>query len=245
MPLAKYFKAGQKVSLHALPNDAPGLPFIDSLTCYLLDAGRGYLDLRLPYRVAPGEEYPFTDGMPFELFSDAMGMGIRLTGTFEKKLAASRIRIKHNSDLTMVKRRLSPRCDVNIEVGCTRSQGKLLSFRRQWEKNARALSHATDLSKMPKFPRSNVNLSANGIGMMVKLPVEPADIFMLLINLDDEKPSICALGEVVWFSKREVEGQHKTGFQFLNILESDQQRLAAYVETKNSYVPETEEEEEQ
>jgi len=243
MPLAKYFKAGQKLTLHALPNDAPGPAFVDSLTCYLLDAGRGYLDVRLPYRVAPGEEYPFKDGMPFELFSDAMGMGIRLTGRFEKKLATNRIRIKHNGDLTMVKRRLSPRCDVSIEVGCTRSQGKMLSFRRQWEKNARALSQATDLSKMPKFPSCKINLSANGVGMMVKPPIDTADIFMLLINLGDQKPSICALGEVIWYSKREVEGQHKTGLQFLNILESDQKRLADFVVTKNSYVPETEEEE--
>jgi len=243
MPLAKYFKAGQKVTLRALPTAGQGVAFVDALTCYLLDAGRGYIDLRLPYRVAPGEEYPFNGEVTFEVLADAMGMGIRLTGTFEKKLATGRIRLKHNADLQMIRRRLSARCDVTLEVGLTKSQGKLLSFRRQWEKNARSLSQATDLSKIPRFSRFNINLSASGIGMMAKLPVEQADIYMFLINLDDKKPPICALGEVVWRSTREENGQCKTGFQFLNILESDQKRLTTFVASKNSYVPDQEEDE--
>ena len=59
-----------------------------------------------------------------------------------------------------------------LEVGLTKSQGKLLSFRRQWEKNSRALSQTTDMSKIPRFPRVNVNLSASGVGLMAKLPIE-------------------------------------------------------------------------
>jgi c-di-GMP-binding flagellar brake protein YcgR len=231
---------GQKVSLHVLTDetDAPG--HLDALTGHLHSLGRQTLDLRIPYRTTANESYPFKEGMQFEIMTDSMGVGIQLTGTFEKMLGSNLIRIKHNNDLQMIRRRLSPRLDLTLEIGYTRSGGKLRSFREQWKKYVRMIEQTEDPDKIPKVPEKKVNISASGIGMFVAPPNELADIGMFLINLRDEGKPICALAEVIWKGKRSEGGKVSTGFQFLNIMDRDKKRIEAFVAKGNSDIKDDE-----
>lgn len=243
MPLKKYMKAGQKISLRVLTdkNDAPG--HLDALTTYLHSLGRQTLDLTVPYRTSAEERYPFKEGMQFEIMTNSLGVGIQLTGTLEKITGSNQIRIKHNNDLQMIRRRLFPRVDVNIEIGYTKSGGKLRSFREQWKKYVRMIEQADDLSKLPKVPRKNANISASGIGMLVAPPIEQADIGMFLISLDDKEKPICALAEVIWKSDRLEEGKVRAGFQFLNIMDKDKKRIETAVAKGESYFQEDKDDE--
>ncbi len=236
-------KAGQKVSLHVLTDktDAPG--HLDALTVHLQSLGRQTLDLKIPYRTPANESFPFKDGMQFEIMTNSMGVGIQLTGTFEKMLGTNMIRIKHNNDLQMIRRRLYPRIDLTLEIGYTRSGGKLRSFRDQWKKYVRMIENTEDPDKMPKVPEKKVNISASGIGMFVAPPIEQADIGMLLINLKDKGKPICALVEVIWKGKQSEDGKFSTGFQFLNIMDRDKKRIEEFVAKGNSYTKDDEDEE--
>lgn len=243
MPLQKYLKAGQKLSLRVLTDTEDAAGHLDALTGHLHALGRQTLDLTIPYQTSAEERYPFKVGMKFEIMANAMGVGIQLTGVLEKTVGNDKIRIKHNNDLQMIRRRLSPRIDTNLEVGFTRSGGKLRSFRGQWKKYVQLIEKTDDPSKLPKVPRRKTNISATGIGLFVAPPIEIADIGLFLINLEPKEKPICALAEVIWKKDREEEGRFMTGFQFLNIMDKDKKRIETFVAKGNSYVEDEEEEE--
>ena len=132
---------------------------VDALTCYFKNQGSGYLDVSIPYGSNPDESYPFDPEKKFEILSDSMGIGIRLTGHFEKQLPNNIIRLRHNNDLQLIRRRIEERREELLELGYTKGKGKLKTFRQQWKKNVGILESLEDLSKLPKFPRVNVNIS--------------------------------------------------------------------------------------
>ncbi len=230
MPLKKYFQEEQKILLRALDGAEQGKK-VDALTGYLKNQGTGYLDLSIPYGASRDEGYPFDPAKKFEILSDAMGVGIRLTGHFEKHLQNDVVRIKHNSDLKLIHRRVEERRNAVLEVGYTKGKGKLRSFRQQWQKNIKILENIKDPSKLPKFPRVDVNISMTGVGFKIKTPVEVADLCLLFINLGDGLPPVCTMTEVVWRSEEESGGRCMAGFQFLNILETDMKRIRKFVKT--------------
>jgi hypothetical protein len=228
MPLKKYFKENQKISLMVL-NGSDEVKKVEALTCYLKMQGPNYIDLSIPYGASQEERYPFDPQTGYEILSDSMGVGVRLTGHFEKYLKGNVIRVRHNNDLQLIHRRVEDRRQIVLELGYTKGKGKLKSFRQQWEKNVKILENASDLSKLPKFPQVNVNISMTGVGFKIKTPIEIADLCLLFINLGDGKPPVCTMTEVVWREEEEEDGRCMTGFQFLNILESDRKRIKRFV----------------
>jgi len=239
MPLKKYFKEGQKISLHTI-NGAEEEKMVDSLTCYLKVQGRGYVDLTVPYGSNQDESYPFDPKTKFEILSDSMGVGVRLTGHFEKQLKEDTIRVQHNSDLQLIHRRVEDRRQEVLELGYTKGKGKLRSFRQQWEKNVKILENIKDTSKLPTFPKVDVNISMTGVGFKVKTPIEIADLCLLFINLNDGKPPVCTMTEVVWRDEDESGGRCMAGFQYLNILDKDQKRIRKFVKTTPKKAPDGE-----
>lgn len=234
MQYSKYYKSGQKIILRALAPAAPGR--FESLTAYFQDNGSGHFDLILPYGSQEEENYPFAPDMPFELLSDAFGMGIRMTGQFQKMVRNDLLRMTVNGDLQAFQRRNHRRVDLVVGMRYTKGKGTLRSFREQWEKNVQILQRGGDASKLSKFPRTPVNLSAGGIRFAIKAPVQTADLCLLLLELESGGP-ICTLAEVVWLEEKEVEGRHSAGMRFLNILESDQRRIEDYIRDKGMSVP--------
>jgi hypothetical protein len=228
MPYSRYFKKGQKIILRALdPGTQTGR--FESLTVYLEALNRDFLDFTLPYRNRKEEQYPFVPGMPFEILSDSMGLGVSITGRFRERVGDQLIRMEANHDLQVFKRRLFGRSDLKIGLRFTRGQGSLRSFREQWEKNIRILEKNGNLSQLPAFPRCRVNLSASGIRFSVKAPVEFAELFLLLLEIDGVAPPICALAEVVWTGEEENDDRVTAGMRFIAILESDRKRIDRFL----------------
>lgn len=228
MPYSKYLKPGQKIMLRALAPETSAERF-DALTVFLKGQGPNYFDLTLPYQLQEGEDYPFTPEMAFEILSDAMGLGIRLTGNFQSARDANQIRLTHNNDLQLIRRRTFRRRDTAIGLRYTKGRGTLRTFREQWEKNIQILNNGDNRSKLPDFPRCKVNLSAGGIRFAIKLPVAVADLCMLLLELPDGKPPVCALGEVAWLAEAGEENRCQAGMQFIQILEADRKRIEQFI----------------
>lgn len=230
MPLKKYFKEEQKIRLIAIGNEETKQK-VDALTCYLVLQGNDYIDLKIPYGASKEECYPFDPEKRFEILSDSMGVGIRLTGHYEKHIKDDVVRIRHNNDLQLIHRRVEDRREAVLEIGYTKGRGRHRTFRQQWEKNIKILEQTEDLSKLPRFPKVKVNISMTGVGFMIKAPVSVADLCLLYINLDDGKPPVCTMTEVVWCSNDESDGRCMAGFQYLNILEADRKRIHKFVKT--------------
>lgn len=234
MHYSRYYKSGQKIILRALAPASPGR--FESLTAYFQDNGPGYFDLLLPYGAQEEENYPFAPDMPFELLSDALGLGLKMTGRFQKMVRKDLLRVEINGDLQAFQRRNFRRLDLVVGLRYTKGKGTLRSFREQWEKNIQILQKGGDTAKLSRFPRTPVNLSAGGIRFAVKAPVQTADLCLLLLELETGGP-ICTLAEVVWMEEKEVDGRQGAGMRFLNILESDQKRIEDTIRDKASSMP--------
>jgi c-di-GMP-binding flagellar brake protein YcgR len=201
MRYSKYFKSEQKIFLRSLTADATS-GRLDALTVYFHEEHGDYFDLLLPYQTREEENFPFSPEMPFEILSDAMGLGVRLTGNFVEQRRQDLIRLRMNNDLQIFQRRLASRLDVTVGLRYT---------------------------KIPPFPRTRVNLSNGGIRFQIKPPIRIADLCLLLLKLEENEAPLCALAEVVWLDEEEVQGRRCAGMQFLSILEADQKRIIDFI----------------
>jgi len=225
MVYSRYFKSGQKVLLRITE---PAGRF-EALPALFHDGADGSFDLILTTQARAEEGYPFTDGMPLELMSDHLGLGLRLTARFHQHLPGNRIRVELASDLQVFQRRLHRRLDMTVGLRFTKGRGTLRSFREQWEKNLQILDKTQDFAKLPPFPRTRVNLSAGGIRFEIAPPVEASDLCLLLMQLEPASRPICALSEIVWMNEPEGEQRRIAGLQFIGILDADQKRIEALI----------------
>ena len=232
----RYFRPGQKILLRPLDPTTPD-GYAGLLSSYLQGGGDDYFDLTLPYGAEAANQYPFHEGMELELSSDSLGLGARVDGRFDRILAGNRIRVHILPNLQMFQRRAKPRIDCRIGIRFTRGRGSLQAMRQSWEKNVRILNSGKALPKLTGFNDCKVNLSSGGIRFALRPPVETADLCLLLLNLPDEKPPICALAEVIW-SIPDQEGEVLlTGMQFLNITPQDQQRIDDFAGSRKKSTP--------
>lgn len=223
----RYFKNGQRILLTSLGKTDNGR--IDLLTAEVDGGSKTSFYLSLPYSDDAADQYPFSRGMPFEISSESMGLGIRVTGEFEKKLDGRRIEIKINSELQMFQRRNTQRLDCKIGIRFTRSQGALKALRNTWEKNIELL-HSPDAPLIFEgFKPCHVNLSSGGIRFNLRPPANSAELCLLLINLDDGQIPICTLAEIIWTRPELDETIIASGMRYINILEADQQRIDKFI----------------
>lgn len=223
MQYGKHFKSGQKIFLRALVPTGRLEGCYESLTTYLKEFGTGWFDLFLPYRTLEGEEFPFSPGMPFELRSESLGLGVRLTGQFIQRQGRDVIRVALNGDLQAFQNRLNPRLDTEAGLRYTRGRGSLRSFRDQWEKNVQILQ-GSGASSLGSFPRTRVNLSTGGIRFRLRAPVDPGSLCLLLLELEPQTVPVCTLAEVLWVGEA-ADDRQNAGMRFLTILETDRKRI--------------------
>lgn len=223
----RYFKNGQKILLSALEEHEDGRK--EFLTAIINGGDDSNFIVSLPYNDDAANQYPFAPGMPFEISSDSMGLGIRVTGEFKRKIDGKRIALAINNDLQMFQRRSSPRVDCRIGIRFTRSQGDLKNLRKTWEKNIKLLHSPSAPLIFEGFKPCHVNISAGGIRFNLRPPVSPSELCLLLLNLDDGKTPVCTLAEVVWTRPENEETIIVSGMRFINILEHDQQRICALI----------------
>lgn len=225
MVYARHFKPGQKVLVRAV--EAAGR--FEAVNATFQESAEGCFDLLLTARTSKEENYPFTDGMPLELMSDRLGLGLRLIGRFRQHLTDNIIRVEIIGDLQIFQRRPHRRLDIRVGLRYTKGRGTLHSFRQQWEKNLQILDQTQDFGKLPPFPRTRVNLSASGIRFEVASPIEAGDLCLILLQLDPVSRPICALTEVIWLNEPDGARRCLAGMQFTCILDADKKRVEALI----------------
>ncbi len=229
----RYFKSGQSLILKTQnPQDTEGRTELLSAT---LDSGEDttYI-LYLPYAEDAANQYPFTPELLFEISSEAMGLGVRVTGRFEKQIDGQRIAVKIQPDLQMFQRRNSPRLDCCLGIRFSRGQGTLKDLRETWEKNIKVLQSPKAPFNLEGFNPCQVNISNGGIRFSMRPPVNLSDLCLMLIDLDDGKVPICAITEIAWCRPEQDETILITGMRFINILKEDQKRIDKFLSAKNA-----------
>lgn len=223
----RYFKNGQKILLTVLGQNEDGRK--EFLSAIINGGDSNSFIVSLPYSEDAAHQYPFSPGMPFEISSDSMGLGVRVTGEFKKQIDGKRISLLVNNDLQMFQRRSSPRIDCTIGIRFTRGLGALKALRKTWEKNIKLLHSPAAPLIFEGFKPCHVNISSGGIRFNLRPPVNQAELCLLLLNLDDGKVPVCTLAEVVWMRPENDETIIVSGMRFINILEEDQQRITNFI----------------
>ncbi|MFO7982014.1 MAG: PilZ domain-containing protein [Desulfuromonadales bacterium] len=232
MQLNKYFTPGQKIRLKILRSES-GKGIFEALTGFVEECRTGRLEVSLPYQVSEDEAYPFTEGMPLEVLAENFGLGISLKAHYAGKIAPNLHRIEVDEQLQAFQRRTKKRTDSTVGLRFSKGDRALKSLRERWRKNTELLHSGRDLSSLKSFSACNANLSAGGLRFEVATPVKIADIFLLLIELHDGGPPVCALAETVWTSTDMAKsGKLVIGLQFIAVMEEDQKRIDDFVKRK-------------
>lgn len=226
----RYFKNGQRILLTALEQKEDGRK--EYLTAIINGGDESSFIVSLPYSEDAANQYPFSPGMQFEISSESLGLGVRVTSQFKKQLDGKRISLQISNDLQMFQRRNTPRIDCKIGIRFTRGQGALKALRKTWEKNIKLLHSPAAPLIFEGFKPCHVNISSGGIRFNLRPPVNTAELCLLLLNLDDGKAPVCTLAEVVWTQPGKDESIFASGMRYINILEDDQQRIADFVKKR-------------
>lgn len=223
----KYFRPEQKVQLRLLnpTNDST-----EALTLYFATHGPGYFDLIFPYKNREGEEFPLTPGMEMEITTESLGIGVKMNVSFIEYGGENNIiRVKVVSDLKVFQRRTQPRVDILCGVRFTRGQGGLRSFREQWFKNIKIIEQ-TKVEDLPPFSQIHINLSATGLRLAIKPPVERADLFLILVQLNPKDKPVCLLCETVWAGAvRDDDGRIFCGMNIIGKTDCDHRKIESQV----------------
>jgi len=231
MNYQRYFKPGQQLLLR-IQDKAAESKRTELMTVFVVLLEEDELTLSLPYGTDAVENYPFSDGLSFEISTEAMGMGVRTTGTFKCKIDGNHFSVKLNPDLQMFQRRISQRLDCQLGIRFSRAAKTLQTMKEIWEKNIEVLYSPEAPLVFDGFKARRVNISSGGIRFSIKPPADQGDLCLLLINLEDGKPPVCAIAEIVWACMLN-ETAVTAGMRFINILSEDQQRIDNYINDKH------------
>lgn len=105
------------------------------------------------------------------------------------------------------------------------------AMREVWKKNLTVLHSPEAPLIFQGFRSCRVNISSGGIRFALKPPANQGDLCLILINLDDGKPPVCTIAEVVWNCMIDEEAA-TTGMRFINILNQDRDRINSFVVRK-------------
>ncbi len=234
MDYQRYFKPGQQLLLKAL-RDTEKNGRTELMSVFIVSLEEDYLLLSLPYGTGAVEQYPFNEGLKFEVTTESMGVGIRTTGHFRQRLIEGQFTLQLSSDLQIFQRRNSKRFDCKLGIRFSRAAKTLQTMREIWEKNIEVL-HSPEVPLIfDGFKSSQVNISPDGIKLTIEPPGHQGELCLILVNLEDGQPPICAVAEIVWISM-ENKSAITAGMRFINILSEDQQRIETFIvrETKTA-----------
>lgn len=180
---------------------------------------------------------PFSENEFVELHSDRFDLGVRLTGICHE-ISGRQLRFEANDDLELFYRRKYWRNNLTVWHGMMRSNQSKRPLYEAWEQ-ALVLRDEKDLdpSIHVEIVRRPLNLSAGGVRMELDVPVSLKESCLLYLCLDDGKPTVCALCEVVWVEPGETDTTRLCGLRFCNLLENDLKRIDRYVSQNCKFDP--------
>ncbi|MFO7812128.1 MAG: PilZ domain-containing protein [Pelovirga sp.] len=226
-----YFKTDQQLILQHQNDHSAAARRTELLIVSVAGVEGNQLIVNSPYGSEVVEHYAISPDTVVEITTDVMGMGARVSGRFEKKLNDRQFSIVLNYDMSLFQRRVKERLDCDLGIRFSRGAKTLSAMRNIWEKNLNVLYGPEAPLIFQGFRSCRANISAGGIRFAMKPAANQGDLCLILIHLDDSKPPVCSIAEVVW-SCMIGEDAATTGMRFINILKEDQDRIGAFIKRK-------------
>lgn len=227
----KYFGRQQKVFLINISEERDTTVY-NSFTGRVLLCNDAHILLKTAYRLFSNDQGDLRPGMQFKLTTEALGMGVQLRAELIEVVSPEELRLRPLGDLSVYQRRQSPRADLTLPLLLVPQKSSLASFQREWRRVVQDL-HSPVPPRL-KLAETELNLSAGGF--RIELSGEPSHLALAVIDLQDSKPLICAVAELVWHERNEEQARVVCGHRFVEILKEDQERLVTLIR-KNAGSP--------
>lgn len=221
----RYFIRGQKVFLINISEERDESVF-NSFTGKVVLCSDDKLLLKTAYRLYSGEVMGLKPGMQFKLTTEAMGMGVQIRAELSELISPEELQLRPMGELSVYQRRQAPRIDVKLPLLHVPQKSSLAAFQREWKRVISDL-HKPDPPRL-KLSTTTLNLSAGGV--RIDQADSPTHLSLLAIDLQDEKPPVCAVAELMWHDQNEELNLVRCGYRFVEILKEDQERIAELVE---------------
>lgn len=228
MNFERYFKTDQQLILQSMDNQSSSTKHTELIIVTVASVEGNRLIVNSLYGSDLVDHYAITPDAVIEVTTDAMGMGARVSGHLEKKLSSNQFAILLNYDMSLFQRRVKERLDCDLGIRFSRDAKTLPAMRSIWEKNLKALYSPEAPLIFQGFRPCRVNISAGGIRFAMKPAADQGDLCLILIDLEDSKPPVCTIAEVVWLCMID-EKAATTGLRFINILNEDQERINVFI----------------
>lgn len=228
MNFKRYFKTDQQLILQIQKNQSLPTNRTELMIVTVGGVENNRLIINSPYGSDVVDHYAITPDAVIEVTTDVMGMGARASGHFEKKISSNQFSLLLNYDMSLFQRRVKKRLDCDLGIRFSRGAKTLPAMREIWNKNLKVLYGPEAPLIFQGFRTCRANISAGGIRFAMKPSANQGDLCLILIHLDDSKPPVCSIAEVVWSCMIDEEAA-TTGMRFINILKEDQDRIDAFI----------------
>lgn len=226
MSYDRYFNRSQKVFLINISEERDESVF-DSFTGKVMLCDEERIQLKTAYRLYSGDIMHLKPGMQFKLTTESMGMGVQIRAELIKLISPEELLLRPLGELSVYQRRQTPRVDITLPLLYVPQKSSLAAFQREWKRVIKDIHRPNP--PRPKLNRMALNLSAGG--MCIETPNEPFHLALVVIDLQDEKPLVCAVAELIWKKQDEERTLFRCGHRFVEILKEDQERIATVVAT--------------
>lgn len=225
MSYHRYLNRGQNVFLINLSEDRDTSVY-HSFTGKVLACDGETVLLKTAYRLYSGDQPSLQPGMRFKLTTEALGMGVQVQAELIELLTPEELKLQLQGTLTVYQRRQSVRINVQLPFLYVPQKSSLAAFQREWRR-------VVDDLRKPQPPRlkmtdTPLNLSTGGF--RIDLQAEPGSLALAVADLQDGRPPLCAVAELVWKKQDAEQALVRSGHRFVEILKEDQERLAELVE---------------
>lgn len=223
MDYRKYFQPQQKVLVRNRGGGA--LLRSEVFSAHMVFCSEDYFDLTLPYRLSESQSALFAPGSEFSIISSAMGMGVQVDAKLLKQPDATSLRLVPSGTLELFGQRRFLRAELPLRYGVLRQNADYQSVRKRWADAVREVQAGINPPQAAQLAPHQASLGAGGMGISLPAPVADGEVMLILIDLEDGKPPIWALGEVVWSKWGETVGVQNVGVRFNDIALDDQERI--------------------
>jgi hypothetical protein len=228
MNFKHYFKTDQQLVLQAQDNESAATERTELMIVTVGGVEGNQLLVNSPYGSEVVDYYAITPAAVIEVTTDLMGMGARVSGRLGEKISNNQFTLLLNYDMSLFQRRVKERLDCNLGIRFSRGAKTLSAMREIWAKNLKVLYSPESPLIFQGFRSCRVNISAGGIRFAMKPAPGQGDLCLILVHLNDSKPPVCAIAEVVWTCMIGEEAA-TTGMRFINILKEDQDRINRFI----------------
>lgn len=225
MNYSKYFTSGQRVFLINVDKTRETTIY-DSFSATVRACTDEYLDLSPAYKLSADGSCPYSTGTYFKITTESFNMGVEIFASFENSPRSDVLRFIPKGALEIYQRRQSQRVDATLPCLNVPQKSSLTAFRREWNRVVADL-HSDTPPKL-KLVDTQINISAGG--MRMDLSGEPANLSIMVVDLNDEKPPVCVIAEMVWSREQPDSDLIRCGYRFVNILKEDQKRILDFVD---------------